>query len=294
MMELSISNMEAAFILTGLLVWAKVAAFYARGESYLTIHPWPNPRAVRFGPEAIILILVLFLLTGQLALHAALFLYPTPTSSPESFSPPTYIIGDTIAKIFASIVMLFVLKRFTEPGGIFPGPDASNGKLPSRVPPWLQVPVLALATYFAIYPLVNILILDLSVFFFHRILHYSGSDVHQAIELLNDPQTPSWVRVNTILLASLISPVAEELFFRGLIQNYLYSLFRRPWPAIAVAGLLFMATHVPLYQQMPALWVLGVILGWSYYRYRTLALPVCLHIVFNTGTLLLWWTGVQR
>jgi len=138
---------------------------------------------------------------------------------------------------------------------------------------------------------VNVLILSLSVIFFENILHISGQEVHEAFLLLEDPQVPGFVRVGLILLAVVISPVAEELFFRGMVQNYFLKRLGGPWRAILVTGFLFMLVHAPLYSQMPALWVLGLVLGWSYYRYRTLAVPVCLHIFFNGGSMLLWWTG---
>ena len=100
----------------------------------------------------------------------------------------------------------------------------------------------------------------------------------------------TWRQV-TLLLAAVISPIVEEFFFRGLVQNTLYKFFRRPWPAILSAAALFALVHVPLYQQIPALWVLGVILGWSYYRYRSLAVPVVTHIIFNGVTLVFWYLG---
>ena len=121
--------------------------------------------------------------------------------------------------------------------------------------------------------------------------HYTGPDIHEAFTRLEDPTTPAALKANLILLAALISPVAEELFFRGLIQNLLLRVFRRAWPAIILTGLLFALIHIPLYPHMPALWMLGIILGWSYYRYRTLVAPVLIHLWFNAASLILWWTG---
>jgi membrane protease YdiL (CAAX protease family) len=201
------------------------------------------------------------------------------------------IIADSLAKLVASVLMVFILTRFADSNLFFAQTGVENTHKSDKAHRWLKIPMLAVIVYMAIYPLVNILILSLSVLFFHHVLHIYGPQAHQAFELMENLQIPRIIHVNTILLALVISPVAEELFFRGLIQNYLYTFFKRPWAAIAVSAILFMAVHIPLYQQMPALWVLGVVLGWSYYRYRTLAMPICLHICFNGGSLLLWWAG---
>ena len=43
--------------------------------------------------------------------------------------------------------------------------------------------------------------------------------------------------------AVVVAPMAEEVFFRGLLQTFLVNVLRNRWTAIAVASTLFAAVH---------------------------------------------------
>lgn len=90
--------------------------------------------------------------------------------------------------------------------------------------------------------------------------------------------------VSTVVLA----PVCEELFYRGLIQSMLRRYVRRPWTAILVASGIFAAVHWPQVQDMPALFVLGVALGYNYARTGRLVAPMVIHALFNAA--MIWGT----
>ena len=88
--------------------------------------------------------------------------------------------------------------------------------------------------------------------------------------------------LSLVVAASVIvAPMAEEVFFRGLVQ----SMFRRylggPWPAILVSAGIFAAAHASLYRDWPALFVLGVALGYNYERTGRLTSCMIAHAIFN-------------
>lgn len=284
MYELTGSNLDWILIVAGLAVWARVAAYYVCRRPYLRIAPPPDADAVRFGPNAILIVLLVFLLTGQLAQEMALLFRPDLSDFARQ------IIADSAAKIAAGGVMVFVFVRFLHFGQFMRAATGDQAGAPLSRWRGLRTVFRSALIYAAAYPVVNVLVLSAGIILFEKLLD-RVPESHQAFEILNEPTTGLALRVQTLLLAAVISPIVEEFFFRGLVQNTLYKFFRRPWPAILSAAALFALVHVPLYQQIPALWVLGVILGWSYYRYRSLAVPVVTHIIFNGVTLVFWYLG---
>ena len=83
----------------------------------------------------------------------------------------------------------------------------------------------------------------------------------------------------------MLAPIAEELFYRGLMQSMLRRYGLRPWMAILATSAVFAVSHWPHYQDMPALFVLAVALGYNYERTGRLIAPIVLHAAFNGVTL---------
>lgn len=82
----------------------------------------------------------------------------------------------------------------------------------------------------------------------------------------------------------VVTPLGEELLFRGLVQ----SVFHRNMPvsaALILSGAVFGAAHAALFL-MPALTVLGIMLGFVFYRTGNLAYPLMIHAGFNFVSLL--------
>ena len=64
------------------------------------------------------------------------------------------------------------------------------------------------------------------------------------------------------------------------------------WIAIAVTSLLFAGSHsISNWQHLPALWVLGVFLGYNYERRGTLAVPILIHMLFNALPIVVTMVG---
>lgn len=82
-----------------------------------------------------------------------------------------------------------------------------------------------------------------------------------------------------LLGVGFLAPIAEELIFRGLTQRRMRESVS-PWVAILVSSLLFAAMHGNFLQGIFA-FCLGLLMGYSYERCRTLSAPILLHVGAN-------------
>jgi membrane protease YdiL (CAAX protease family) len=108
-------------------------------------------------------------------------------------------------------------------------------------------------------------------------------------EATRDPQQLPWFVVSAVLVA----PLAEELFFRGM----LYPALRRSigvWGGILISAAAFAAAHLVTEGTLGGgalvfvlILPLGILLAWLYERRGTLAVPIALHMTFNLVTMLL-------
>ena len=84
-----------------------------------------------------------------------------------------------------------------------------------------------------------------------------------------------------LLGACLIGPLAEEVIFRGAIERRLLEKDWNPWFAIVISAALFAFTHLNLAQGVTA-FVIGIFMGWVYYRTRSIWVTALIHMVNNT------------
>lgn len=83
------------------------------------------------------------------------------------------------------------------------------------------------------------------------------------------------------LVIGLLAPLAEELVFRGAILRALLQWKRNPWIGIVSSALLFALIHMnPV--QMPHAFLIGILLGWMYYRTDSIIPGIVYHWVNNT------------
>jgi uncharacterized protein len=90
--------------------------------------------------------------------------------------------------------------------------------------------------------------------------------------------------VNFIVVA-LLPALAEELFFRGSLQNILERWTRRPVVAITLSSAFFAFFHLSFFKFLPIL-VLGIALGTLFYMTRNLWYSIFFHFVNNSLALL--------
>lgn len=86
------------------------------------------------------------------------------------------------------------------------------------------------------------------------------------------------------LVIGILAPVAEEVVFRGAILRALLKAIpqaNRHWIAIGTSALLFALVHGNL-AQAPHAFLMGLLLGWMYYRTGSIFPGLVLHWVNNS------------
>jgi hypothetical protein len=89
------------------------------------------------------------------------------------------------------------------------------------------------------------------------------------------------------LVVGLLAPFAEEVVFRGAVLRALLQWNKRPWVGIAISALLFSAAHMNP-AQIPHTFLIGLLLGWLYYRTDSIIPGVVYHWVNNTVAYVLY------
>lgn len=111
---------------------------------------------------------------------------------------------------------------------------------------------------------------------------FSPTDVFQQVRSLLSYFGSADIPVETFWLFCVMvigAPVAEELFFRGLLQNTLVRVWK-PWVAVLFTAVIFTLFHFhPV--RFVAVFELGLILGLVYHRTGSLWLVVLFHAVTN-------------
>lgn len=81
----------------------------------------------------------------------------------------------------------------------------------------------------------------------------------------------------------ILAPLAEELVFRGAILRTLLNMMdkRWHWAAIIISAMIFGAVHLNIPQFVHAT-LIGLLLGWMYYRTRSILPGVMFHWINNT------------
>ena len=77
------------------------------------------------------------------------------------------------------------------------------------------------------------------------------------------------------------APLVEELVFRGAILRALLRWKSNPWVGIVISAVMFSLVHMnPV--QMPHAFLVGLLMGWMYYRTDSIVPGVVYHWVNNT------------
>ena len=87
-----------------------------------------------------------------------------------------------------------------------------------------------------------------------------------------------------LMAVGVIGPFAEELLFRGAVLPSLLKWDRisgKPWLAIVISAALFSLAHMNP-AQMPFAFLLGLLLGWLYYRTGSLLPGLVIHVINNS------------
>lgn len=93
----------------------------------------------------------------------------------------------------------------------------------------------------------------------------------------------------------ILAPIAEEIVFRGAILNTLLKILsnKTPWIAICISALLFCSIHGNRAQGLNA-FILGLIIGWMFYKTGSIALGFVFHLANNAIATILTYIFPQQ
>lgn len=106
---------------------------------------------------------------------------------------------------------------------------------------------------------------------------------HDTLDAIRDPSGGVW-RWVLVAGAVLVTPVVEEILFRGLLQSALAAALPWRWGAVLGASALFTLAHTAggvEAHSLPAIAVLGLSMGIAYERTGRIAVPIAMHLAFN-------------
>ena len=85
------------------------------------------------------------------------------------------------------------------------------------------------------------------------------------------------------VVIGILAPFAEEVVFRGAILRKLLGMMdeKRHWVAIVLSALVFGLVHLNIPQGIHA-FLIGLLLGWMYYRTRSILPGILFHWVNNS------------
>jgi membrane protease YdiL (CAAX protease family) len=114
--------------------------------------------------------------------------------------------------------------------------------------------------------------------------------VFEALGIQSDPQAAEqalsvidpWLAVLAIVV---LAPIAEEIFFRGVVFNAFLREGGRRWAFIGSSAL-FAAIHLSLVAFIP-IFLLGLALAWVYDRTNNLLAPIVMHMVVNGASVVI-------
>jgi uncharacterized protein len=90
----------------------------------------------------------------------------------------------------------------------------------------------------------------------------------------------------TLLGAGILIPIAEELYFRGLLHNWFAEHFHF-WPRVLLSSAIFGLGHFDSIGVVISSFIMGVVIAVAYERTKSLWLPIAIHAVTNSGAIIL-------
>ena len=218
--------------------------------------------------KAILLIIVGSFILGAMVVGITLATGNQPDETQGMTAAPLFWLGTLVYGLIILAVYLFAVRRTQG--------DWSSVGFRSFSQRWLpMIPVLALVQLLGM-TIINVLL----------VLPFTGGNFENPqIEALTGGSPLSMRQLGVLLiLVAIIAPIAEELFFRGM----LYPLLRQRWSpkvAIVINGLVFALIHfIPIL--IPGLFFVGMVLAWVRERSGSIIPCILLHALQNGMVLL--------
>lgn len=114
-----------------------------------------------------------------------------------------------------------------------------------------------------------------------------GLDNLQLRTDLFDVGLDTWYGALIMLIGvGVLAPIAEELFFRGLIYDWCRQRWGL-WVSALLSSIWFSIGHIDSLGVAASSFIMGIVLAWVYERTRSLWLAIAIHIITNTTAVIL-------
>jgi len=272
LLDAALGAAAACIILVAVVQWR-------RARSAVTERPAPGLPDVPWGAEA-----VAGPLLGYLLGYSLIMLLTGNSADTASRNALVPLLAGAAAQIVGAVVCLWIVANEFDggiPAFLF-GRSSREARAGGR--PAAAVLIVALTACPALLALTYMLCSPI----WPQLVEHA----HPTIELLRSGKAPASVIAMLWLGAVVVAPVAEECFFRGVLQNMLRTCFGRRWAGIAATSAVFALVHAGQPATLPAIYLLSVLLGWLYERNANVLSPIIVHALFNARTML-WETFTQ-
>lgn len=148
--------------------------------------------------------------------------------------------------------------------------------------PALMLAVVAVAATLMITP-VCYLLLHAGRMVWSALYPQQDAPIHDVLELLQNSPSLA-LRIELFVAAVLVAPLAEEVFFRGLLLPALLRHMANAWWPILISAVGFGFIHAQP-QDVAPLIALGVAFGYVRVRYNSLSACILMHALFNARTM---------
>lgn len=109
---------------------------------------------------------------------------------------------------------------------------------------------------------------------------------HETLRMMHDHPVDAWFIVLALMIVC-VTPMMEEVAYRGLVQTAAVRAGLKRWPAIVLTSAAFTIMHAAVAEPhaLVSLFMLSMAFGWAYERTGRLATPIVIHALFNAANL---------
>lgn len=118
-------------------------------------------------------------------------------------------------------------------------------------------------------------------------LHFEGEEIFRQIQALSEKESEYLLTSDSFggflaisFVLAIIPAIVEELFFRGVIQNYLKDLCKNTFVAILLTSTFFSLMHFEIFAFLPRFF-LSILLGYLFVYSKNLIIPIICHFINN-------------
>jgi membrane protease YdiL (CAAX protease family) len=195
------------------------------------------------------------------------------TTNPSSLSEGETVVYSGATEL-VPFAMILIATKFTRPDGI-----RQTGIDFRRLPTGVIAGICAIA-------IVLPLIIYVDGFTEWALEHWKKAHpAHELLEVLKS-NPPKWLQIADVVSAGVVAPLAEEMFFRGILQTLFRNIFNNSWLAIILSSASFAMVHH--WYTWPQIFFLGFCLGYAYERTGNLWMSITMHAAFNLTSIWLF------